>query len=63
MTQTGMNLKYGHSNSSRRSIVVRRCEWVGDNSNLLDIKYHDEELGVPVHDDRTLFEFLIIEGA
>ena len=42
--------------------MVRRCEWVGDNSNLLDIKYHDEEWGIPVHDDRTLFEFLILEG-
>ena len=43
VTQTGMNLQYGQSNSSRRSIVLRRCEWVGDNSNPLDIKYHDEE--------------------
>ena len=29
----------------------------------LDIKYHDEEWGVPVHDDKALFEFLILEGA
>ena len=29
----------------------------------LTIRYHDEEWGVPVHDDRTLFEFLILEGA
>src|SRR6478752_7795157 len=37
-----------------------RCGWaVGD----LSIRYHDEEWGVPVHDDRTLFEFLILEGA
>ena len=37
-----------------------RCAWaVGD----LSIRYHDEEWGVPVHDDRTLFEFLILEGA
>ena len=27
------------------------------------IRYHDEEWGVPVHDDRALFEFLILEGA
>jgi hypothetical protein len=27
------------------------------------IRYHDEEWGVPVHDDRTLFEFLVLEGA
>ena len=43
--------------------MLRRCEWVGDNSNPLDIKYHHEEWSVPVHDDRTLFEFLILEGA
>jgi DNA-3-methyladenine glycosylase I len=37
-----------------------RCAWAG---NELSIRYHDEEWGVPVHDDRTLFEFLILEGA
>ena len=37
-----------------------RCEWVGDNP--LNIEYHDKEWGVPVHDDRLLFEFLIFEG-
>ena len=39
-----------------------RCEWV---SNQFEeyIKYHDEEWGVPVHDDQTHFEFLILEGA
>jgi DNA-3-methyladenine glycosylase I len=38
----------------------QRCAWAG---NELSIRYHDEEWGVPVHDDRTLFEFLILEGA
>ncbi len=38
-----------------------RCEW-GTTSQLY-IDYHDNEWGVPVHDDRTLFEFLILEGA
>ena len=38
-----------------------RCPWSG--SNPLMIEYHDTEWGVPVHDDRTLFEFLILEGA
>ncbi len=38
-----------------------RCRWSGDDT--LMIAYHDEEWGVPVHDDRTLFEFLILEGA
>jgi DNA-3-methyladenine glycosylase I len=37
-----------------------RCAWA---SGDLSIRYHDEEWGVPVHDDRTLFEFLILEGA
>jgi DNA-3-methyladenine glycosylase I len=37
-----------------------RCEWA---NNDLSIRYHDEEWGVPVHDDGTLFEFLILEGA
>src|SRR5579864_6191470 len=37
-----------------------RCGWA---SSELIIRYHDEEWGVPVHDDRTLFEFLILEGA
>jgi len=37
-----------------------RCSWA---SGELSIRYHDEEWGVPVHDDRTLFEFLILEGA
>ena len=37
-----------------------RCPWA---SNALNMKYHDEEWGVPVHDDRRWFEFLILEGA
>ena len=40
---------------------VERCPWVG--ADPIMIAYHDEEWGVPVHDDRTLFEFLILEGA
>jgi len=39
---------------------VKRCSWP---STELDIAYHDREWGVPVHDDRVLFEFLILEGA
>ena len=38
-----------------------RCTWCGDDP--LYIGYHDDEWGVPVHDDRLLFEFLILEGA
>ena len=43
--------------------MVTRCEWVSNNSKPLDIKYHYEEWGVSVHDDRILFEFLSLEGA
>jgi DNA-3-methyladenine glycosylase I len=39
---------------------LKRCSWP---SSELDIAYHDEEWGVPVHDDGVLFEFLILEGA
>lgn len=39
---------------------VTRCTWA---NNEPAIRYHDEEWGVPVHDDRTLFEFLVLEGA
>ncbi len=38
-----------------------RCDWAG--TDPLYVAYHDEEWGVPVHDDRTLFEFLVLEGA
>jgi len=39
---------------------LRRCLWARSESM---IRYHDEEWGVPVHDDSTLFEFLVLEGA
>ncbi|HZX67979.1 MAG TPA: DNA-3-methyladenine glycosylase I [Candidatus Elarobacter sp.] len=38
-----------------------RCAWAGSDPAM--IAYHDDEWGVPVHDDRLLFEFLILEGA
>jgi len=40
---------------------MNRCEWC--TSDELYIKYHDEEWGVPVHDDRKQFEFLVLESA
>ena len=40
--------------------MITRCGWATSESM---IAYHDEEWGVPVHDDRLLFEFLILEGA
>jgi DNA-3-methyladenine glycosylase I len=39
---------------------IGRCPWAKTD---LYVQYHDEEWGVPVHDDRTLFEFLVLEGA
>ena len=38
-----------------------RCRWCNDDP--VYVSYHDEEWGVPIHDDRLLFEFLILEGA
>src|SRR5207244_7535438 len=39
---------------------MNRCSWA---KNELNIAYHDTEWGVPLHDDRALFEFLVLEGA
>jgi DNA-3-methyladenine glycosylase I len=39
---------------------MSRCHWATTDANII---YHDKEWGVPVHDDRKLFEFLILEGA
>lgn len=41
--------------------MPERCQW--STSDPLYIQYHDQEWGVPVHNDRLLFEFLILEGA
>ena len=41
--------------------MKKRCSWA--ESNALQARYHDTEWGVPVHDERQLFEFLILEGA
>lgn len=40
---------------------IQRCEWTGDDPQM--IAYHDIEWGVPVHNDRELFELLVLEGA
>src|SRR6478672_10355624 len=42
-------------------VAKKRCSWVGDNPLML--QYHDREWGVPAHDDRKHFEFLILEAA
>src|SRR6476619_1454374 len=43
-------------------MVKKRCGWVGE-SNPLMLEYHDSEWGVPIHDDRKHFEFLVLEAA
>ncbi len=47
--------------TKRREIEVNRCSWC--EGNEIYIKYHDEEWGVPVHDDKKHFEFLTLESA
>ncbi|MCD6494439.1 DNA-3-methyladenine glycosylase I [Candidatus Bipolaricaulota bacterium] len=42
-------------------MAIKRCAWAGSDPRY--VRYHDEEWGVPVHDDRVLFEFLVLEGA
>lgn len=46
--------------ASGKSQPLRRCTWAKSEPS---ISYHDREWGVPLHDDRALFEFLILEGA
>ena len=53
--------KREHTRIQGEIILKQRCDWVGNNE--IYIKYHDEEWGVPVHDDRQLFGKLILDGA
>ena len=46
---------------ARAVAIPIRCAWTGDKPHM--IRYHDEEWGVPVHDDRKHFEMLVLEGA
>lgn len=50
-----------HAMHNRSMATLYRCPWCGEDP--LYIAYHDEEWGVPCHDDRKLFEFMILEGA
>jgi DNA-3-methyladenine glycosylase I len=49
------------SGSGKRTKALVRCAWPGEDP--LYVRYHDEEWGVPLHDERALFEFLVLEGA
>jgi DNA-3-methyladenine glycosylase I len=54
--------EWGESVKKEAALSAKtRCAWAG--TDPLYVAYHDEEWGVPVHDDRVLFEFLILEGA
>jgi DNA-3-methyladenine glycosylase I len=48
------------TSKSKAFVKIVRCPWA---KNELSIRYHDTEWGVPQHDDRVLFEFLVLEGA
>jgi DNA-3-methyladenine glycosylase I len=45
----------------KKPAQIRRCAWAADDPVMME--YHDREWGVPAHDDRKLFEFLLLEGA
>lgn len=53
----------GNVKTSETSVLQRRCTSVTPNSDPLFVAYHDEEWGVPVHDDKMLFELLVLSGA
>jgi DNA-3-methyladenine glycosylase I len=61
VTQKGSLELEQRGSSKLTSQERRRCDWAG--TDPLYVSYHDEEWGVPVHDDVTLFEFLTLEGA
>lgn len=49
--------------TTRGQVKLRRCPWASEKSGPVYVKYHDEEWGVPVHDDINHFEFLVLDGA
>lgn len=59
--QTAPELPGEKAASSAPDQALKRCGWSGQNQ--LMIEYHDQEWGVPQHDERILFEFLVLEGA
>ena len=46
-----------------RTVRTSRCDWSSISNNPLMLQYHDKEWGVPAHNDKTLFEYLTLEGA
>ncbi|XP_002510348.2 DNA-3-methyladenine glycosylase [Ricinus communis] len=49
--------------ASKQDLPVKRCDWITSNSDSLYMSFHDEEWGVPVHDDTKLFELLVFSQA
>jgi DNA-3-methyladenine glycosylase I len=60
LSQLGEELVRSLGLKAPRGVEMRRCPWAKTD---LYIQYHDNEWGMPIHDDRLLFEFLILEGA
>jgi hypothetical protein len=58
LSDLGFRLKSVHVQST----MMKRCSWVSTDNPLM-LQYHDREWGVPVHDDRKHFEFLVLEAA
>jgi DNA-3-methyladenine glycosylase I len=55
------DLPLGKCGHGVKAADMTRCAWAGSDPAMID--YHDREWGTPVHDDRVLFEFLVLEGA
>ncbi|KAL7089787.1 hypothetical protein ACP275_13G204400 [Erythranthe tilingii] len=50
-------------NNNNNNHFIQRCSFITPNSDPIYVAYHDEEWGVPVHDDKMLFELLVLTGA
>jgi DNA-3-methyladenine glycosylase I len=57
----GAKAERGESRMKNDGAPKERCAWSG--TDPVYVAYHDEEWGIPLHDDRVLFEFLVLEGA
>jgi DNA-3-methyladenine glycosylase I len=53
----------GSDMAAKQDAGSKRCPWASEKSGPAYVAYHDREWGVPVHDDRTHFEFLVLDGA
>jgi hypothetical protein len=58
--QHGIHCAETNQSQAMKKNNRQRCEWPGDDP--LMVRYHDEEWGVPVHDDRKWFEFIVLDA-